>query len=727
MMNIKRKTTLIVMSIIIVLSAIHAGASIYWSRRSLAEEQIEHRRLFEKSYEQITNRLDNYLSKRMNGLLVQKEILRAFRDRDRKRLYTLTKKKFEVIKKELPGFPILHFHTPDHKSFLRVHKPTLFADDLEKVRPMISRVIHSRHEEKGFEVGKFAIIYRVVRPIFYEGEFLGVLEIGGDTDYIMRELRLLFGMPSALFVTDKSLGSYRANTKFKKISGRVMFSSNDDQLFENIKAIDFAKGGKVEVAGKEYALLISDPIIDFNGKLIGNIVSLQDHSRENSLQREIVLQTMIMSILLLVLVSVVLEKSFGRMVADLESSNERALQAEKAKGEFLANMSHEIRTPMNAIIGMTELTLKTSLDSRQRHMLDSVKVASHSLLGLLNDILDFSKIEAGQLQLDKYVFTISALVDSVQSIMDINATDKNISLQVQANFDNLPEFVEGDELRLRQVLLNLVSNAIKFTEKGRVVVTVEMVSERSDNSMVMMLFSVVDTGMGIPVAKQDSIFKSFRQADSSTARQFGGTGLGLAICKQLVELMDGRLWYESEQGKGASFHFTVPLTVVDKVVPEEKKKLVEETLKQLSILLVEDNMANRELARMVLEEEGHAVTTAVDGLEALEVVAEQDFNVVLMDVQMPIMDGYTACGIIRECEQGGGEIKNLSPELAAKLVNRIRGGHLAIIAMTANALMGDKEKCLQAGMDDYLTKPFLPEQVASAIQRVTGGSANCSV
>jgi len=453
--------------------------------------------------------------------------------------------------------------------------------------------------------------------------------------------------------------------------------------------------------------------------LIGNIVSLHDLSRMNALQHKIVIQTMVMSVFLLILVSVVLERSFGRMVADLEASNRLATRAEKSKGEFLANMSHEIRTPMNAIVGMTRLALRTPLNDRQQYLIGSVKTASDSLLGLLNDILDFSKIEAGQLQLDKHVFSISSLFDSVQSIMALAAADKNIILRVQNEFGQLPAFVEGDELRLRQVLVNLMNNAIKFTRQGSVEVLVTPEPVPTSAGTVLLRFSVVDTGVGIPLDQHDSIFTMFRQGDSSTARQYGGSGLGLAICKQLVAVMGGRLWLESEVGTGTSFHFTVLLAVADQVEPERQDESRIPSARQLRILLVEDNMANRELARMVLEEEGHSVTTAVDGMDALAVIAEQGFDIVLTDVQMPIMDGYTACGIIRACEQGR-ESENVTPELSKKLINRLRGGHLAIIAMTANALQGDKEKCLQAGMDDYLTKPFLPEQVAAAIRLATG-------
>ena len=723
-MNIKRKTTLIVLSIIVALSAIHAGASIYWSRRSLAEGKIENRRLFERNYELLTNRLDNYLSTRMNGLLVQDEILHAFRDRDREKLYSLTKKKFQVMNKELPGFPILHFHTPDHKSFLRVHMPGKFADDLERVRPMITDVTHFRIEKKGFEAGKFAILYRIVRPIFHEGEFLGVLEIGGDIGFLMRELRLLFNLPSAFFVTENSLTSYQMNKKFRKVSGRLLFSSNYDQIFDSIDSIDFLHGGKKMIGGREYELLVSDPILNPDGELLGNIVSLQDLSRENVLLRNIIIQTVVMSFLLLILVSIVLEKSLGRMVSDLEESNRRATHAEKAKGDFLANMSHEIRTPMNAIVGMTNLALKTPLSTRQQFLVGSVKTASDSLLGLLNDILDFSKIEAGQLQFDVHAFSVSALVDSVKSIMAIAVADKGLTLNVQADFEQLPEFVDGDELRLRQVLVNLVNNAVKFTECGTVTIRVAQEEASSDSVTSRLRFSVIDTGIGISADQQSSVFTSFRQADSSTARQFGGTGLGLAICKQLVEIMGGRLWFESMEGKGSCFHFTVLLPVADGMLIKQNEQPIAALVRHLRILVVEDNVANRDLARMVFESDGHSVVTAVDGMDALKKLAIRNFDVVVMDVQMPVMDGYAASQIIRDCEQGGTENVNVPLELSEQLTNRLADGHLVIVAMTANAMQGDKEKCLQAGMDDYITKPFLPDQVASVLSRVTEFNGN---
>ena len=719
MTNIKRKTTLIVLGIVVILSGIYTGTGIYWSHQSIAENQKEFHQRFEKSYDLISKRLDSYLSKRLKGLLGQDDIVLAFRDRDRERLYALTKKKFQVIKKELPGFPILHFHTPDHKSFLRFHKPAVYGDDLTTIRPMITHAIDTQQEVKGFEVGKYAIIYRVVRPIFYHGEFLGVLEIGGDIEFIIKELQQFFGLQSGFFTREENLSSYQEEKSFEKVNDWLLFSSSDRQLFAQIDRLDVGSENRQTINGRSYVFLNSTPILNFESRFIGNLVFSHDITTVTSRQKKIIFQTLGMAILLISVVALVLDKSLGRLVADLEASNQRALRAEKAKGEFLANMSHEIRTPMNAILGMTELALDTSLDDQQQYLIGSVKTASDSLLGLLNDILDFSKIEAGQLHLDEHAFSIAALLDSVKAIMAIAVEEKKLSLQVQADFGVIPGYVQGDELRLRQVLINLVNNAIKFTEHGTITIKVERA--RIATKMAVLHFSVIDSGVGIPSDKQEAVFASFNQADSSTARKFGGTGLGLAISKQLVELMGGRLWLESEPGKGSNFQFTVPLEVGEEIAGEQDEQPSVPALRKLRILLVEDNQLNRELAQIVLERDGHQVKIAVDGLAGLQAIADgNSFDVVLMDVQMPVLDGYGASGVIRACEQGHPPGEDLPVELVGKLRDALHGRHLPIIAMTANAMRGDREKCLEAGMDDYLTKPFLPEQVASALQLVVG-------
>jgi signal transduction histidine kinase/ActR/RegA family two-component response regulator len=411
------------------------------------------------------------------------------------------------------------------------------------------------------------------------------------------------------------------------------------------------------------------------------------------------------------------EHRYRQLSGQLRVARDSALEASRAKSEFLANISHEIRTPLNGILGFTGLMAESGLTGIQREHNEAVRASADHLRVVIDDVLDFSRAEADRLELELSDFSVRKCVEAALGSMQSVAAEKGLATSFQVG-DDVPDWVRGDPQRLRQILLNLLGNAVKFTANGSVAVRVSLASEGcataagSDGATALrqIQFSVSDTGPGVPESQWELIFQPFRQADGSVTRRFGGTGLGLAISQKLVARMGGRIWLESSAAEGSTFFFTAPLQPGQPPAGGDKTTVAaggqspadRPPCQPLSILVAEDNVINQHLIRALLGTRGHRVTLVGSGVTALAAWRHDHFDCILMDIQMPEMDGYEATRRIRVHESGN-------------------GAHIPIIALTAHAMKGDREKCLQAGLDSYISKPIQTAALDAALAAIAAG------
>ena len=508
---------------------------------------------------------------------------------------------------------------------------------------------------------------------------------------------LLEATPTAIYLKDRSGRYIRFNRAFEDLFGIVRSRWFGKTVFDLVpgesaammhqKDMDLFERGEVQTYEATFTnhktgamregLYWKAPLTNDRGEITGLVGTIMDVTENN------------------------------RVNAELREAKTQAEVANKAKSDFLANMSHEIRTPMNGVIGMTDLALDTALNDAQREYLNVVKSSAQALMVILNDILDFSKIEAGKLQIENIDFSPSVVIEDTLKAVVARAEKKGLTISTQMDSD-LPKSMRGDPGRIRQVLTNLCDNAIKFTANGSISIEARS-AHLADSQHDELHLCVRDTGIGIPASKLGAIFAAFTQADTSTTRQYGGTGLGLTICARLVELMGGKIWVESEFGHGSAFHFTVRLQSVNVQTassntgnaiqtPNANPTAAETISRHLNILLVEDNLVNQKLATLLLQKWGHVCTLAQNGQEAVDLFPSQQWDLILMDMQMPVMGGLEATRLIRGHESN----ERRTP----------------ILAMTANAMAADRQACLDAGMDDHLSKPLNAKSLQACIERL---------
>ncbi|QSH40120.1 ATP-binding protein [Lentisphaerota bacterium ZTH] len=640
------------------------------------------------------------------------------RENCRKALYKMLKDTY--LRLQNNNLEQFHFHFPDSTSFLRLHSPGIFGDKLDSFRNTLRLVNRNCRDIYGFEVGSSKSGFRAVFPLIYKGKHIGSFETGFSFKEFQKLLHQEFGGEYDFIVNLKHLsGNEKLFNKLRKDYRPSSFHKN----YFHEKKNPFSIIGRKHFHTLELTSLIQHkmkdnksfciyardngdyyrgcfvPVWDAKGRKAAYFVGYYGDDTIRTFKLSYINFMILIQAGAFLIFIYILRENF--LKNRLLKSRIKAEEATRSKSLFLATMSHEIRTPMNGIIGSSELLSETGLSVKQRDYVDAIRSSGASLLAIINDILDFSKIESGKIHVERRCMNLQRTIDSSFTMLKHLAKAKNLDFYYHIN-DKIPNYLIGDSARLKQILLNLVSNAIKFTDSGEVSLRVKLMKSLSKSS-VRLAFIVTDTGIGISKTRLKSIFEPFEQAETFTTRKYGGSGLGLTICKFLLSLMDGTIQVKSTPGKGSVFTFEIPFELAQRdlysttsMFIKEQHSEVEKKLKKLNVLLAEDDRINRKVVLNMLESAEVKVDIAKNGLEALDKVEANAYDIILMDCVMPEMDGFTAC---------------------REIIRRLGSGHPPIIALTANALRGDRENCLNAGMDDFLSKPISKQQLLGTLAR----------